>query len=310
MENHRLHTLLWIVRQLEESPKSLSELNERWIRDEGLSGGLPIERRTFLNYIHAIDDMLHISIECDRKDKYRYFIASRERSSLNRWMQENFRQQLALGRGLSLSHRIMVEEAPQGQEYLEQIVEAMTGSQQICFTYKEFNSDESMEICGAPYALRCYQQRWYVVVSLDLEEMGVEDVHEEDIIVPYPLDRILSLVVQDKTFVMPETFSVETYFQYSFGTRVMHDEDPIDLMLKVNARQCDYIRKLPLHHSQQEVETQRNYSIFRLRVYPTVELTMKILSMGYLVEVLAPKCYRAIISEEAERLYRTYFNHY
>lgn len=297
MENHRLHTLLWIVRQLEERPMSLCELNERWCRDEGLSGGLPIERRTFLNYIHAIDDMLHISIECDRKDAYRYFIANRERSSLNHWMQENFRQQLALERGLSLSHRIMVEEAPQGQEHLEKIIEAMKGNRLIHFTYKEFNYDEIFDFTAEPYALRCYQQRWYVVVRID----------EDDIIVPYPLDRIQSLSILDDTFEMDPTFSVEAYFKYSFGTRVMLDADPIDVRLKVHQVQCDYMRTLPLHHSQKEVETHPDYSIFTLKVYPTVELTMKLLSMGFLVEVLSPQSLRDILIDEADGLYRTYF---
>lgn len=293
-ENHRLRTLLWIVEQLEVRPMSLAELNERWKRDVGLSKGMEIERRTFLNYIHAIEDMLHIYIECDRKNHYRYSIVDRDRSGLTKWMQKNFEQQLALERGLELGDRIVMEETPAGQEYLMRLIEAMKNGQKVNICLKEFLDDETCDYQGGPYLLRNYQQRWYVVLRDD--EIGY---------CVLPLDRIVSMDTLEESFEMDETFCARDFFRYSFGIRVA-DEPPSQIRLKVKDVQCGYLRTLPLHHSQREVEVHKAYSIFELTVVPTVELTMKILSMGFLVEVLAPQALRDQVVEESEKLYRVY----
>lgn len=293
-ENHRLRTLLWIVEQLEVRPMSLAELNERWKRDVGLSKGSEIERRTFLNYIHAIEDMLHIYIECDRKDHYRYSIVDRDRSGLTKWMQKNFEQQMALERGFELGDRIMMEETPAGLEYLMRLIEAMKNNQKVVVRIKEFFDDEICDYLGAPYLLRNYQQRWYVVLRDD--EIGY---------CVLPLDRIVSMETLEEPFKMDKAFCARDFFKYSFGIRVV-DEPPSQIRLKVKDVQCGYLRTLPLHHSQRVVETHKNYSVFELTVVPTVELTMKILSMGNLVEVLAPQTFRDLIVEEAENLYKVY----
>lgn len=293
-ENHRLRTLFWIVKQLESGPKSLRELNDRWINDVGISGGKEIERRTFNNYIHAIEDLMGISIDCTRKNKYRYEIVGRERSSLTKWMLTNFEQQLALERGFDLHERILMEEPPRGQEYLRMLIDAMTMNHRVRFTFKDFNEDEAFEIVGAPYALKVYQQRWYVVICDEYDLM------------PFSLDRITEMEITDETFVMDPTFDANEYFRYSFGVRVIENEMPSRILLKIKAVQCDYVRYLPLHHSQREIETYDDYSIFELIVVPTVELTMKILSMGQLVEVLAPDFLRDLIIEESEQLYDVY----
>ncbi len=293
-ENHRLRSLLWIVKQLEERPQSLSELNQRWLRDVGLSGGNEIERRTFSNYVHAIDDLLGISIECNRKNHYRYEIVGRERSSLSRWMLTNFEQQLALERGFELHDRILMEEAPRGQEVLRLMVDAMTMNRVVRFTFLDFNADEPFEVVGAPYALKMYQQRWYVVIK---DEYGLT---------PFSLDRITQIELCNETFEMDPTFDVQEYFRYSFGVRVVEDAEPCRVLLKVRDVQCDYLRYLPLHQSQKEVERCKGYSIFELTVVPTIELTMKLLSLGQLVEVLEPAILRDTMAEEAEQLYRVY----
>lgn len=295
MENHRMHTLLWIVRQLEEQPLSLRELNERWKREVGLSGGLEIERRTFLNHLHAIDDMLHISIECERKGGYRYFIADREKSSLNRWMLENFRQQLALSRGMGLEERILMDEAPEGHEWLELLVDAMTQGRKVGFIFKDFNIEGPWEVEGAPYALRCYQQRWYVVLK---EEDGYVDT--------YSLDRIMEMTVLEETFEMDPSFSAKDYFRYSCGVRVNPEAEPTRVLLKVSRVQRGYLKTLRLHSSQEELETYPDYSLFKIDVVPTVELVMKLLSMGSLVEVLEPQELREEMAREAKSMARMY----
>lgn len=293
-ENHRLRSLLWIIRELEKRPMSLSELNRKWVMDVGLSGGEEIERRTFNNYIHGIADLWGLDIECDRKNKYRYKIVNRKDTNLSDWMMANFEQQLALERGFNLHNRILVEEAPRGQKNLRILIDAMTTNRIVRFSFKDFNVDEPFEVIGAPYALKMYQQRWYVVIK------------EEHAMNPYSLDRIHELELTEESFEMDPEFDAKDYFKYSFGVRTFEDATPSRVVLKVNRVQCDYMRYLPLHHSQKELERHQDFSIFELTVVPTIELTMKLMSMGELVEVLEPADLRETMIEESEYLYQVY----
>lgn len=293
-ENHRLRTLLWIVRELDKHPMSLRELNNKWVVDTDLSGGEEIERRTFNNYIRAIWDLFRLEILCDRKKNYRYEIVTRERSNLSKFMLSSFEQQFALERGFDLQDRILVEEAPRGQKNLRLLIDAMTTNRIVRFSFKDFNVDEPFEVIGAPYALKMYQQRWYVVIK------------EEHAMNPYSLDRIHELELTEESFEMDPEFNAKDYFKYSFGVRTFEDEQPSRVLLKVKKNQCDYMRYLPLHHSQRELERHKEYSIFKLTVVPTIELTMKLMSMGELVEVLEPADLRETMIEESEYLYHVY----
>lgn len=295
-ENHRLRTLIWIVRRLQRRPMSLSELNELWLDDEDISAGKIMERRTFKNYLNAIMDLFLIYIECNRSNGYKYKIMNSEISPLVCHLMDNFEQNLALDKATEMEDRIVVDKAPMGGEYLEKIMKAMEESRKITIVFQDFNDDEAQSFTGAPYCMRLYQQRWYVVMSL--ENGGID---------PFCLDRIKELRIEKETFRMDPDFDAEEFFRYSFGVRVNREIEPTVIMLKVHAVQCGYLRTLPLHHSQKEIETTPDYSIFTIEVAPTVELMLKILSYGSLVEVLEPQWYREIVMDEVEAVYNTYF---
>lgn len=295
-ENHRLRTLIWIVRKLQKRPMSLQELNELWTDDVDISGGQEIERRTFSNHVRAIWDLFQIDIECNRRNDYKYSIVSDTVNPIVSHMMNNFEQNLALGNAIGLADRIIVDKAPCGTEYLESIMEAMDKSRCITIEYHNFNTDEAYTVTGDPYCVKLYQQRWYVVIH---EDDGTMD--------PYSLDRITHLRVEKNKFKMDPEFNAEDFFRYSFGVRVNRTEEPSLIKLKVHAVQCEYFRTLPLHPSQKEIETTQDYRIFTLELVPTVELTMKILSYGFLVEVLEPAYLREVVINEVDRLYKTYF---
>lgn len=295
-ENHRLRTLIWIVRKLQRGPKSLRELNELWVDDESLSGGNEIERRTFNNYVRAIWDLFHIDIECQLHNDYRYKIVSAEVSPVTSHLMDNFEQMTALGNSRNLEDRVVVDKAPCGAEFLEKIMEAMEKSRKITIDFHNFNTEEGFSITGAPYCVKLYQQRWYVVIRED-----------DNYIDTYSLDRITNLEIKKEKFVIDPKFNAEEFFRYSFGVRVNLEEEPSLIMLKVKDVQREYFRTLPLHASQREIVTEDEYSIFTLEVVPSIELTMKIMSYGFLVEVLEPGFLREVVMEEVKSLYNTYF---
>lgn len=76
--------------------------------------------------------------------------------------------------------------------------------------------------------------------------------------------------------------------------------------LKFTAFQANYVRDLPLHESQQEIERNDDYSIFELYVRPTYDLYQEVLRMGTQVEVLEPNYMREEIFEMIEQMCNTY----
>jgi len=60
----------------------------------------------------------------------------------------------------------------------------------------------------------------------------------------------------------------------------------------VDADQAKYLRALPLHHSQKEVETNDRHSTFTYYIKPTFDFMQELLSHGADVEVLCPAWFR------------------
>jgi len=80
------------------------------------------------------------------------------------------------------------------------------------------------------------------------------------------------------------------------------------IKFKVSGSQRDYFRTLPLHHSQKEVETRDDYSIFEVYLRPSDDWMMEMLSYGPSVEILSPEWLRPAMLERAENMVKLYKN--
>ena len=106
----------------------------------------------------------------------------------------------------------------------------------------------------------------------------------------YALDRIKALEPTERKFKLPKSFDAEKLFADHYGIIIDDKEFVVGpVALKVDSWQSKYLRTLPLHHSQVEVECNDEYSIFEYRLCPTFDFRQKLLSMGGSVEVLAPQ---------------------
>lgn len=305
-ENHKLRTLLWIVSLLERHKKlTLKEINWHMVNDEGREDEKPIQRRTFFSYINSIQDLFGIVIECNPRDRFRYSITMRDDDKVADWLMKSMQLTDTIASNKNMADRIVLEDVPSGQQYLDTIFNAMRSNCKVSFTYKRFHDCTEQKIAmAAPYCVKIYHQRWYVVMKEWRTVLVSHDIVEEMHV--YSLDRILSLTIEDETFEMDPLFDAQEFFRYAFGTRVEKDNPPQVVRLKVVAEQCGYFRTLPLHHSQREVETTDDYSIFELDVALTIELILQIQYYGSLVEVLDPQDLRDYIATEAIRTANLY----
>ena len=101
---------------------------------------------------------------------------------------------------------------------------------------------------------------------------------------------------------MPKTFSSEEYFEQCYGIEIGKDIKPEKVKLKVSDHQANYIRAVPLHHSQEETERNENFSIFELWLRPTSDFLREILWHGNDIEVLEPIEFRNEIARKIEEM--------
>jgi predicted DNA-binding transcriptional regulator YafY len=68
-------------------------------------------------------------------------------------------------------------------------------------------------------------------------------------------------------------------------------------MLRFAKQQGLFVRSQPLHPTQETIAEDENGIVVRIRVIPSPELTMTILSFGHQVEVVSPTTLREEVSE-------------
>lgn len=287
INNDRGQTLIskyvWVIETIYRTKRiSFKELNERWLSDREMSRGVELSKRTFANWCYVIWDMFGISIVNENRGEYRYYIDNVEdisRNGLRSWLYNTFCVSNALANSQSIKDRILLEYVPSGQDYLQPIIDAMKENRVLEITYYLYNQGEEYSFRVQPYCVKLFRQRWYMVAK---PNYGKEELRI------YSLDRIRGLQVTDETFKMPKDWSAEDFFKDSFGIIVDTKVKARKILLKVSAGQANYIRDLRLHESQEEIECNEEYSIFRYYLRPQFDFIQELLWNGGDVEVLEP----------------------
>lgn len=287
---------IWLVDTIYRADGiTYEEINEKWQRSS-LNEGEELPLKTFHNHRKAIEETFDINIVCDRRNGYKYYIENVddiEKGGVRTWLLNTFAVNNLINESHHLKHRIKFENIPSGQKYLTPLIEAMRENRSVEITYRSFWKKESHTAEVEPYFVKVFRQRWYVIARNVMK----------DAIRVYSLDRIMKLEETENTFAVPEDFSPEDFFYNCFGV-VKDDEEkrPEKITLRVHGTKRDYIRSLPLHHSQVETATEKEYSDFTYYIAPTYDFIQEILSHGYEMEVRSPSHLRGYIKWVAEEM--------
>lgn len=284
---------IWLVDTIYQAEGiTFEEINEKWTRNS-MSGGEDIPLKTFHNHRKAIEEIFDINIICDKKNGYRYYIENvddMQKGGVRTWLLNTFAVNNLINESHHLKRRIIFEQIPSGQKFLTPVIVAMRDGNTLEVTYKSFWKQDEYTTEVEPYFVKVFRQRWYMVAR---------NVYKDAIRI-YALDRIRDLRQTEKVFTIPQDFSAEDYFYNAFGIIIEDGCPPETIELKVYGMQREYFRTLPLHHSQTEIETKEEYSVFRYRLSATYDFMQEILSHGCDVEVLAPGHLRDDIRKHAE----------
>jgi proteasome accessory factor B len=180
------------------------------------------------------------------------------------------------GRALFPDQPIMTD----GLNNIPLLLPCIRGKKQVALRYRKFNGDESeRDVC--PLFLRQFRKRWYLIAR-DTKD-GIAKT--------FGLERIISIQPLDKKFKPKDGEDYESMFANVIGL-FESDAQPVTIRFWSEDYNANYVRSVPIHGSQRELDTADNGAVFELTVVPNYEFFQTMLMMGDKVRILSPESVR------------------
>lgn len=279
MARDLLQRYIWLVDTVRRYGRiSRAELDRLWCNSRFSEGG-PLPRRTLYNYRQAVEDLFNVEIKCDPAT-YEYYLSDNgdaHSEGVTNWLLNTTATNDLLAGSREVAGKIFLENVPSAREYLAPVVEALKDNKAIRFDYHHFGRiNPSRNVVVEPYFLKIFRQRWYVT--------GRHTASSR--VKTYALDRISGLTVSADSFEPDPTFEPEEYFRHSFGI-IFNEGEIKHITLRADRREADYLRALPLHHSQQE-SVHDGFSLFHYTMRISPDLVSELVSHGPRIAVIEP----------------------
>ena len=272
----------WLLSTIKRAGRiSLEEINRKWMDNRDLSDGNPLSRSTFIRHKEAIENIFGITIGCDPAAGYGYYIENAdllENDSLQSWMLSTLSVNNVLADSKNISDRIILEAIPSDGDHLHQILDAMKENTRIEVTYRKFGSDHNSYMKVEPYFVKLFSRRWYAIVRHA----------EKGMLFPIALDRVVEIETTAEHFEIPDDFSPSEFMKHQFGVMIAEDMEPKRVVIRAFGKEADYLRTLPIHASQREIDVTPDWTDFELNVRITYDLTTPLLARGASIKVLEP----------------------
>ena len=292
MAKNYFKSYIWLLETLQSrGPLTLAQIRELWRRSSVNDEGKDLPARTFSNHIGAIADIFGIDIVCDRRDNT-YYIENdgdMDGKGIRSWMLDALSLNSLLNESAGMKDRVFFEDVPSSHQFLTTVIQAIRDDRKLRVRYQGYRMEKDMTYELEPYFIREYKRRWYLYAHKDYDRDFKPHM--------YALDRMLEVEILPDTFKVPEDLDARAWFKSVYGVRKYDDMKPRKVLLKVYGKQAAYFRSLPLHSSQEEVETHRGYSVFAYYLAPDYDFKQDILSYGGAIEVLEPMDLRATMKE-------------
>ena len=295
--SHLFECYIWLVNTIARGPVTRAEIDDRWARssvNDYKTDAIP--ETTFHRWRNTVELLFDITIKCNSQGEY--YIDEAKEVNFSEWRTRmvNLLAVNSLVKDCkALDDRILFEPVPSGEKYLTTFIEAMRDGTVLEMTYQSFYKPAPSTFPIESYCLKMFRQRWYIVaLSRGHNQLRV-----------YSLDRIKELKPTSEKYILSADFDGETYFKDTYGVSGM-EYQPQPIEIKVVAIEANYFRTLPLHHSQEEIERNENFSIFRYNIIPSFEFTQELLKQGANLEVLSPQWYRDEFAEKIAQMHQIY----
>jgi len=264
---------------------SRDDINEQWSKSPlNEINEKQIPESTFHHWKKMIYREWGLQIQYDRSRNV-YYVDDGDLSGQNKflnWMMNSISVAEVIRESGELKDRILLEPMPSGERWLGIIIDAMKDGKVLDMAYQRFNVSEGHYMVFKPYCLKTFKQRWYVV--------GESSDHKGEIRV-YALDRVKDVAMGDKSFRMPKNFDGEKLFKDLYGVWLGTDRKTERVRMMVTENEANYMRTLPLHHSQRELgpASKKGWIEFELKIKVTYDFIMELRSHGKALQIIEPE---------------------
>lgn len=180
-----------------------------------------------------------------------------------------------------------------GEDWMDLLYDAAAKRRNLLITYQSFDAIRPKSYLLSPWVLKYYQGRWYVAgeTKNGFRIFGV--------------DRIRDIEKAKGPFRKCPVPPTEI-FRHQIGIYEAMRK-PVKVVFKASPKHAQFLRTLPMHHSQQEVKTLPDQWVeFTLQVSLNFELTQNFLMAGERVVVLQPKKLIDNLKKEIDRMHSYY----
>ena len=297
----KIKKCLYLINLLErKGAMTLKEINECY-QYSSIYEGDNILPRTFLRYKDFIEVNFPCYIEYNaRTGKYelhRHKALYGEDDSLFDYLLSAYHIEGMTELALKHREKIVLTDAPTGVENVQIILEAIDKKRGIECDYYSFNKKSIKQQKLIPYFLRTWENRWYLVAEPDNHHHGQS---------VFALERMDNIRLTEEKMLPSKNITAEEYFEGCFGVNHSDDQKPERILIKVYSTQVEYIKALPLHESQKEIEATDEWSIFEYRLVPCYNFYQQLLWHREKLEVLEPQNVRDEIKNSIKKMLEHY----
>lgn len=247
-----------------------------------MSHDFPVSSRTLQRDLEQIKYQLNINIEYDTANNG-YIIVDDgfSKNVLDLLQQKSFYSDLMEFIQENPKHKELIlldnDTQQEGFGYIKDILLAIKQQRKVKLTYQKFSQDKIKEYTINPYAIKEFENRWYLVGT---QQTG-------DILYKFGIERIKNLELTTKSFTPINKLSAKEHFARMIGINDQEKERET-IQLSFSPLLSKYVATLPLHWSQETIANENGWVTYEYYVIPNYELEQKILSFGKEVKVLKP----------------------
>lgn len=184
-----------------------------------------------------------------------------------------------------------------GAEHIQVLLGAIRNRQLVTFAYSKFTESYSSIRTIAPYYLKESQGRWYV--------LGKDQGDGEFKV--FGLDRMAALVVEQRQYNVDQRFSAEAFFEHRYGVNAYCESGaPEEIKLQFDKAEGVYLKTKQLHPSQQIAYENDSSVEVAIKVYPSQDFIMMLLSYGSKVQVISPLWLAKKVEDEHIKAAKSY----
>src|SRR5690606_25912264 len=301
----RLKLIEVLLRERQENGASYEEIEaylEKQFASKDLGSELRFSKKTFERDKKAISEIMGFDISYSRKNNA-YFISDEELEQSQDSVFDNLLLVQAYRETRDRSDIMFFEDRKsRGLQHLHGLVHAIINRRLISLRYQSFSESEGKDRVLEPYALKEFRYRWYLLAR---DSDKNDSAQPNGIVKAYGLDRISGLEIKKTTF-QRTGFDVKEEYRNLFGIISPNEHKLEEIVLSFDAHQGQYIKSLPLHHSQEIIQDDETELRIRLNIYPTYDFKQEVLSYGNRVRVISPAGFRNGVKKEIQEMLAFY----